>query len=162
MINFSQDIHVDFDAPYFSWNTVNKEVDSGLSTAADLSYLKKERRPIKKFSRLKDFEIHERWTPLLKKFPVRLYNLPLFFEGYIYYQICFRVKFIIFMTAPVTAFFYNMLIFLGFMSFFIWVIIIRFCLKPEPQEYIGNVRIKIHQLCSMVAYISVKNSRIKL
>ena len=47
-------------------------------------------------------------------------------------------QFIIFMTAPVTAFFYNMLIFLGFMAFFIWVIMRRFCLRPEPQEYIGS------------------------
>jgi len=39
------------------------------------------------------------------------------------------------MTAPVTAFFYNLLVFFGFMCFFIWVIMRKFCLQPNWQEY---------------------------
>jgi hypothetical protein len=40
------------------------------------------------------------------------------------------------MTAPITAFFYNIVIFMAFMGFFIWVIMRKFCLKPDIQEYI--------------------------
>lgn len=53
-------------------------------------------------------------------------------------SLCLKIvgQFVIFMTAPVTAFFYNILIFFGFMGFFIWVIMRKFCLRPNWQEYI--------------------------
>lgn len=86
MLPPANDIHVDYDAPMFSWSTLTTEADSStISTPADLSYFK---------------------------------------------------KLVIFMTAPYTAYFYNFFFYLIFLCFFAYVIMRRFCLRPEWQEYL--------------------------
>jgi len=61
------------------------------------------------------------------------------------------------MTAPVTTFFYNILIFFGFLAFFIWVLMRKFCLKPQWQEYIVIVTLFATCLERARKFIAMRN-----
>ena len=106
MLPPANDIHVDYDASLFSWNTLKQEQTQIVTTASNLSYWK---------------------------------------------------KLVIFLTTPYTAYFYNFVFYMIFLCFFAYVIMRRFCLRPEWQEYLGTGLAKAFSLMLIILRKPVKS-----
>ena len=106
MLPPANDIHIDYDASLFSWNTLKQEQTQIVTTASNLSYWK---------------------------------------------------KLVIFLTTPYTAYFYNFVFYMIFLCFFAYVIMRRFCLRPEWQEYLGTGLAKALSLMLIILRKPVKS-----